>query len=257
MNFKAIVSAVALAALGTAAHAAVQNAAAINPELTVTLFNNKASYTLDLGLDANLLSTGLSTGYSFNLNTVDGAAFSSFLTKAAGGTALNWTLFAGNSQDNTAYTTAKKGEEALAGQAGGADGSNAALQVAVANFVAYSNNSTGTVAMNNSFQALAGSSIYYTLDGYNSAFGFSSEANTVGTTGVALFKFVDTTDADDFFYTPNQTANIAGLTTNSSGQYVLSIANATVTPSVPEPESYGLALVGLLLVGAVARRQAA
>jgi len=256
MNFKAIVSAVALAALGTAAHAAVQNAAAINPELTVTLFNNKASYTLDLGLDANLLSTGLSTGYSFNLNTVDGAAFSTFLTKAAGGTALNWTLFAGNTQDNTAYTTAKLGEEALAGVAGGSDGTNGALEGALANFQAYSNNSTGTIAQNNSFQAVVGASAYYTLDG-NSAFGFSSEANTVGTTGVALFKFQDATD--DIFFVQNQTANIAGLNTNAAGQYVLTIANATpaVTPSVPEPESYGLALVGLLLVGAVARRQAA
>jgi len=254
MNFKAIVSAVALAALGTAAHAAVQNAAAINPELTVTLFNNKASYTLDLGLDANLLSTGLSTGYSFNLNTVDGAAFSTFLTKAAGGTALNWTLFAGNTQDNTAYTTAKKGEEALAG-AGSSDGTNGALEGAISNFVAYSNNSTGTIAQNNSFQAVVGASAYYTLDG-NSAFGFSSEANTVGTTGVALFKFQDATD--DIFFVQNQTANIAGLTSTANG-YVLTIANATpaVTPSVPEPESYGLALVGLLLVGAVARRQAA
>jgi len=256
MNFKAIVSAVALAALGTAAHAAVQNAAAINPELTVTLFNNKASYTLDLGLDANLLSTGLSTGYSFNLNTVDGAAFSTFLTKAAGGSALNWTLFAGNTQDNTAYTTAKLGEEVLAGVAGGAEGLNAALEGALANFQFYSNNSTGTIAQNNSFQAVVGASAYYTLDGYNGALGFSSTANTVGTTGVALFKFQDATD--DIFYVQNQTANIAGLT-NTAGQYVLTIANATpvVTPSVPEPESYGLALVGLLLVGAVARRQAA
>jgi hypothetical protein len=235
----------------------VQNTYAANPELTVTLFNNKASYTLDLGLDANLLSTGLSTGYSFNLNTVDGAAFSTFLTKAAGGTALNWTLFAGNTQDNTAYTTAKLGEEALAGANGASDGLNASLEGAISNFVAYSNNSTGTIAQNNSFQAVVGASAYYTLDG-NTTFGFSSEANTVGTTGVALFKFQDATD-DIFFTTPLQTANIAGLTTNAAGQYVLSIANATpaVTPSVPEPESYGLALVGLLLVGAVARRQAA
>jgi hypothetical protein len=37
----------------------------------------------------------------------------------------------------------------------------------------------------------------------------------------------------------------------------LTIGTAPVTPSIPEPESYGLALVGLLMVGAVARRRAA
>jgi hypothetical protein len=259
MNFKAIVSAVALAALGTAAHAGIQNSAAANPDLTVTLFNGAASYTLDLGVNATVLDTGLTTGYSFNLSTLDSTNFSAFLA-SAGTAALKWTVLAGETQSNTLYASALKGQEGLAGTNGSSDGFNTTLNSAISDYVAYTNNdATASVpTVNDSFQALATNAAkYYSLDGFNGALGFDSEANTVGTTSVALFKF-QSVDGDISFV-QNQTANIAGLTKNTAGQYILTIANATpaVTPSVPEPESYGLALVGLLLVGAVARRQAA
>ncbi|MEY4765324.1 MAG: hypothetical protein RI907_1997 [Pseudomonadota bacterium] len=57
------------------------------------------------------------------------------------------------------------------------------------------------------------------------------------------------------------TANVF-TTSTFQGQFsfngsTLSFAAPVVTPSVPEPETYGLALVGVLVAGAVARRRAA
>jgi MYXO-CTERM domain-containing protein len=97
---------------------------------------------------------------------------------------------------------------------------------------------------------------------YTSAFAVQSYAvagidslfNAVGTSGVKFLGLTGTSTT--------ATSKLVGITTivptaafTSTG--TLTIGSAVVVPSVPEPESYGLALVGLLLAGAVARRRAA
>lgn len=247
MKFKALVTAAALAAAGVA-HADINKSVSVDiAEAFVTVFNGNASITIDLGLDQDKFGAMLNGPLSFNLAA--NSKWSDFLSKA--GTApLLWSVQSVDLDNNNGWTTARVGQEGLAGTTTGGARLNGNLESNYADLDFYINNvnTDGTPSINATTVALAGTAQYWNLDGANSATGFVKNSNTVGATA-SLFQFQDKL-ADPF--NPAAKYDWAKSTNNVtlSGAYVLTFA-----PAVPEPESYALAMVGLLAIGAIARRR--
>lgn len=259
MKFKALVSAVALVAAGVA-HADINTSVANGPaEAFVTVFNSKASITIDLGLDQDLFATNMAST-SFNLAA--DAKWASFISASAGGTSLLWSVQSVDADNNNGWTTARVGQEALAATTTGGARLNGNLDSNYAdlinNFINNVNND-GIIATNATNVALAGTAQYWgPFDGANSALGFVKTSNLVNSAAVSLFQFQDKV-SDPFNAVAKYDWSKSGDSVTLNSNYVLTFQGTTVTPpitpSVPEPESYGLALVALAAIGFVARRR--
>jgi hypothetical protein len=253
MKFKALISAVALAAAGVA-HADIGTYSSQGAvESFVTVFNANASITIDLGLDQSAFKANLASPLSYDLSA--NSQWSTFVSKA--GTApLYWSVQSVDLDNNDGFYTARIGQEALAGTTTGGMRVNNNLD---SNYADLSNfignvNSDGTVANNNTTVALAGTPQYWNMDGANSATGFTKNSNLIGSAAVSLFEFQD--NINDPYnpsakYTWSQSVDTVTLNNN----YVLTFQGQAVTPAVPEPSTYGLALVALAAIGFVARRR--
>lgn len=254
MKFKALVSAAILAAAG-AAHADINTSVANGPaEAFVTVFNSKASITIDLGMDQDLFGSNLASPVNFNLAA--DANWNNFLAASAGGTSLLWSVQSLDLDNNNGWTTARIGQEALAGTTTGGARLNGNLESNYADLALFINavNTDGIITKNASTVALNGTSQYWTLDGANSATGFVKNSNVINSAAVSLFQFQDkVSDPFNAAAKYDWAKSTDSVTLNSN--YVLSFQGAAVTPSVPEPEGYGLALVGLAAIGFVARRR--
>lgn len=256
MKFKALVSAVALAAAGVA-HADINISASNGPaEAFVTVFNSKASITIDLGLDQDTFATNLASPLSFNLSS--NANWASFISASAGGTALLWSVQSLDGDINNGWTTARVGLESKAGTTTGGARQNGNLDSNFADLTALfinNVNTDGVIATNASTVAVAGTNQYWgPFDGANSALGFVKTSNVINSTAVSLFQFQDKV-SDPFNAVANYDWSKSTDTVTLNSNYVLTFQGAAVTPSVPEPESYGLALVALAAIGFVARRR--
>jgi len=251
MKFKALVSAVALAAAGVA-HADIGTSVSAGPvEAFVTVFNANASITIDLGLDQSTFKSAIASPITYNLAA--NSQWTTFLSKA-GSAPLLWSVQSVDLDNNDGFTTARIGQESKAGTTTGGARLNGNLDSNYADLSAnFINNvnTDGVIANNATTVALAGTSQYWNLDGANSATGFTKTSNTVGAGTVSLFEFQDKV-SDPFNasakYDFSKSVNNVTLGSN----YVLSFQ---ATPAVPEPASFGLALVGLAAIGFMARRR--
>jgi hypothetical protein len=258
MKFKSIAAAVALAAAG-AAHANINNASSYGDavEAFVTVFNSKASITIDLGLDHNTFESNLSAPIAFNLAA--DTNWNTFLTAANGGGALLWSVQSIDQDENNGWTTARIGQEALAGTTTGGARLNGNLDTNYSDLVGrFMNfvNTDGTPSLNVSTVAAAGSEQYWNMDGANTATGFFKTSNVIGSGAVSLFNFRDNLQ-DPYNAAAKYDWKKSTDTVTLDSNYVLTFQGAAVTPAVPEPESYALALVALAAVGFVARRRQA
>ncbi|TAK96257.1 MAG: hypothetical protein EPO09_06405, partial [Aquabacterium sp.] len=155
MKFKALVSAVALAAAGVA-HADIGNSVSSGTvELFATVFNANASITIDLGQDADSLLTNLASPVSFNLAA--DANWATFLSKA-GAAPLTWSVQSVDQDTNTIWSTARIGQEATVGTTTATARANVSLNQAVAGMVNWQGNVNvdGDPTINVSTVGLAG-----------------------------------------------------------------------------------------------------
>jgi len=250
MNFKKIAAAaLAVASMG-AAHADIGTVSSQDAvEGFVTIWNNKASLTIDLGID---LMQPL-TAQTFDLAALAGSKWSDFATAAAGGSAIAWSFQGVDNDTVTLWTTAKVGQEAKAGTTTGGQRTNGQLDTEEANLTAWMGGlSTADLNVAKNSVTLATNTAtadYWNKDGTFLSLGFSSTGNAYGATA-SIFSFVES-DTSNLAakYNFSKLSTTASLT--SAGVFTLA-----ATAAVPEPETYGLALVGLVLAGLVARRRA-
>jgi hypothetical protein len=255
MKFKALVSAVALAATGLANAAISTNTNGEGySEVFVSVWNGNASIIIDLGLDSSILSTGnLTSALSYTLSS--DSNWSTFLSKAGTG-ALSWSVQAVDYGNGNGWDTAAVGQEAKAGTSTGIPRRNAALDAYLGdqNYVISQTNLGIDPNVNVSVIAVAGTDGYWgNVDSYQTqqTTGFTKTSNAIGATA-HLFYFDEVDNSNGVpFYQWNTTTTTVSLT-NASGVYTLSFLPAA---AVPEPEGFALALVGLAAVGFVARRR--
>lgn len=247
MQIKAIVSMIALAAAASVSHAAVSTTGT-QQDLFLAVYDgaNKASYIFDTGLNA---STALSSiNYSFNVSS--DAAFASFLSTVGAGADLHWAVGAYSTKagkDTKAWFTTTTDSATPLSTANGTF--NAAVGVQL---TALTNTTLNSVVNPTPSE----------VDAFGTAAYFGSnfdDGSKIGTTGV--FNSVGATQQSIFrIGNSNTSSNVAMslvTTTAATAQFnqVGGSYNFTVS-SVPEPESYALALIGLAAMGVLARRRA-
>ena len=255
MKFKAIVSLLALAAAGSS-FAAI-NTTQGNAEVFFMAYdktNQTQDFVFDTGLSAASLIDGTING-TFNIGA--DANWSSFVSAVGGLSNIGWAVeavqVAATANNKFIYATLGAGASAAA------SGSNSAFNLAFTPFNTAISNTT--VLAGQSEVDAAGTAPYLAnsaaaskaFDGFAPA-SVISFTNAVGTTGVSFFGVANSNPAKTLnkvtlFSTPTA---LAGFTTNGT----LTIGTPVITPSVPEPSSYALALVALAGIGFVARRRA-
>lgn len=193
------------------------------------------SFLYNTGASFNALADG---SINFSGSLAADANWQKFLTDVGGIGNVQWTV--GGVQTGTATTKqwfSTIGSGAL--KAVMPAGSNGSFGTGV--------NTLGNYLSNDSdIEAAAGTGPYLTVASANS-YGITSTLVNVGTTA-------------NFFGLQASSTSGAGklnvLTTPAKATFTAN-GNLTVIGNVPEPETYGLALVGLLVAGAVVRRRAA
>ena len=268
MKLQRIVAAVALAASGTAFANVLDTSATTNGgEMSLTVYSasTQASVLIDTGIMLgdfrNIFATGAK---SFSLDLSANTAFNSFLVLAGDATDIRFTFFGG---DNSGVSAAQRtmittvsGDPTTVLNGNMVDSMNQITQ----NYLAPSNlkpaiNPTMGGQANGSLLAQKGTDgNAYFLEIVGPTFGgkFVDTSAEIGSS-VAIYDFVRSSTSSGIGGT--ETALMgegaipaeARLAKNSAGNYVF-----TVAAPVPEPSSYALALAGLALVGAVARRRA-
>jgi len=251
MKLKHIALAVLAATGFGAAHASVSTTQT-NAELFFYAYSADQSkfFLLDTGVASTSLSGG-TINYSYDLSA--DANWTSFVS-AVGAANISWYVEAASSASSTTanpnakfvYATLGLNQTpaAIPGKNPSFNTANLTNALSLATTVTTGTSFTGT---NTDAGYLAS-----TLDGL-AVNGVTSFSNLLGTTGVSFFGAAASNASSTARIT--QFATPAALASATTG--LLTIAAPAVVPSVPEPESYGLALVGLLLAGAVARRRAA
>jgi len=240
MKIKHIALAVLAATSFGAAHAAVDTG--IGTAQVFFLAHDMAgtnSYLFNTGLSFNALASNSIT-YTSSAIGAD-ANWASFVSTLGGLSNVVWAVEAlqfGNGTNGQFYGTLASGLNGVTTNI-----ANSALKSTFGSINTPLTNAAdpSEVAANGSAQYLGGKDGFLTM-------GVSSFSNVVGATGVKFFGAgLSSTVASAktlVLTSPTETASFS--------------SNGTLTISaVPEPESYGLALVGLVLAGAVARRRAA
>jgi hypothetical protein len=270
MKLQHIVAAVALAASGTAFANVLDPLAAGGQggEMSLTVYSasTQASVLIDTGIMLadfrNIFTTGAK---SFSLDLSANTAFNSFLALAGDATDIRFTFFGG---DNSGVSAAQRTMiTTVSGDASTVTNGNIvdSLNFIKNNYLDAANlkpaiNTTLGGQANGSLLAQKGTDgNAYFLEVVGSTFQgkFVDTSAEIGTT-VAIYDFVRSSTSALGNATETSLMGEGGkpaearLAKNSTGNYVF-----TVAAPIPEPSSYALALAGLALVGAVARRRAA
>jgi MYXO-CTERM domain-containing protein len=251
MKLKHIALAVLAATSFSAAHAAIETSLG-NAQVFFVAYDitsGSKSFNYNTGVNVSSLIDG---SISVNTSFAADANWASFVS-SVGASNIAWYVQAIQNQTgvNTKFTYATLG----AGQVLGSAGTNTAFNANVNNEI----NALSQTTVNAGQSEIAVGSAPNYLGTYDSftSLGVNFLSNNVGTQGVTFFGVANSstskgTGRETLFATPTA---VAGLT--AAGTLTIGAPVVVVVPSVPEPESYGLALVGLLLAGAVARRRAA
>jgi len=241
----------AVAALGFNAAQAGVNTSLNNAEIFFVAYditNGTKSFNFDTGVNVSKLIDG---SINYTTSFANDANWTSFVS-SVGASNVAWYVQALQFQNgkNTKFSYATLG----AGQAVTTPGTNLAFNADVTNL----NNALQAwqVGAGQSEVAAGGTPNYMGVYDQFKSLSITQLSNTIGTTNVSFFGAAnsDTTKntlKETIFAVP---AAVASLSANGT----LTIATPTpVTSNVPEPTTTGLALAGLLVAGAVARRRAA
>lgn len=247
-KLKSLVAAVAVAAFAGHAAAAINNvnAAAGSDVLFFAINSDGASFIYDLGVQAD------NFGASVNHNYTIGSAYASFVGGSSDTGSITWGVAAakaGSTFVKYALSTVQAGADTS-----GLLNSSVGSATNASNGPVYSVISTASSAQ----LAVAGTTgIYTTATAANwaaysgSDFGanytFATD-NAVGTTDVAFIKAT---------LGGAGAAGTAAVQTTLAGTFAFDGAALSYVAAVPEPETYGMLVAGLLMLGAVARRRAA
>lgn len=275
MKLKALVIAAAFAVTGTAfakIGSVVETADGGEMNLNLFSLSGEATYQLDSGIlfkDFNLNAFAKlpdsTTPYTWSttLDTATDVAFASFVAVAGSATDLSFSFFGG---DNNGVSAAQRGMTTTV-RAGGnvavitngniVDGNNQ-LQTYMA---AVNGKHPAGVATNGSsfFTKAEGAGHYYTNDRTTLLNKFPIGNDGLVGTSLDVYSFVrsSTSLGGDAIETKLGTFNVAQL---NATQYSVSFSTPVtevITPSVPEPTSLALSLVGLAAFGVVAARRRA
>lgn len=293
MNFKMIAAAAALVAAG-AANASLDNFTSANSSVVFYGYNTTTgtSVFIDLGVNLNdfmpaytelgdagavpqgqLDVAGANAVWNFGANTlsINGAqvsngtsnnwsAFSSFLS-SVGSSNFKWGVMAGDSTSNVDLvgkylTSGNPSDDALFNQSA----SQTSNLVQVNNTYTNTASKLGSIA-NGSYYASSSSDSAYVAKNTNMNFQGNWQNNmafqavvtgsATGTSTSELSLMVE----DGTAYRVGANGGIGLLTLNAANGTLSWQAAGAVTPSVPEPATYGMALVGLA-AAFVARRRA-
>jgi MYXO-CTERM domain-containing protein len=213
--------------------------------------NGTKSFNFDTGVNVSSLIDG---SINFTTSFAADANWTGFVS-AVGASNIAWFVEAiqnGSQGSNTKFAYATLG----AGQVLGSATSNTAFNSDVNGQITALSNTN--IAAGQSEVAAGGTANYLANFDKFTSLSIAQLSNVIGASNVSFFGAANSklsgvgagAAKETIFAAPTA---LASFTANGT----LTIAAPAVVPSVPEPESYGLALVGLLLAGAVARRRAA
>jgi MYXO-CTERM domain-containing protein len=214
--------------------------------------NGTKSFNFDTGVNVSSLINGT---INYTTSFAADANWTSFVS-SVGASNITWYVEAiqnGASGSNTKFAYATLGADQVVGSAG----SNTAFNSDVTN--AINSLAATTISAGQSEIAANGTSNYLGAYDQFKSLSIAQLSNVIGTSNVGFFGAANSklsgvgagSAKETIFAAPTALASFTANGTLTIGTPL------PVTPSVPEPESYGLALVGLLLAGAVARRRAA